>query len=447
MLEKGISALIGFILLKNGASVETMAFVLLGGSLLDAIWVAFWFFRLVGKRIIFEMATLRQLLRTSIPFIIYGVLGVIYYRIDTILLSLMTSTDVVGWYGAGYRLFDTLLFIPNLILNAVMYPVFSKLAGKSQETLKTSIEKCMNLLLICSFPIAAFMIAGASSIIGFLYHSPDFLNSIPVVQALAPGLIFLYINTLFSSVIISTKGEKRIPVMAAAALVFNLSLNLLFIPRYQQVAAAAVTSLTELLLLCISSVFMPRSLFPGKSFKTGIKTFTAALLMGAIVFYLQRLSIFLLLPLGILTYISLTTLFKTIPREDIQSLFMAIKNKKPSIEVLTAIAEENIYAQFTDPRLPTIKLKRVHAEADSATGEAPESSEITRPLTSIDKIATHLLPSIDKFPTLPVTPVPGRKILAEIKFGDEGDDDATLRMPSAEHKKNRAKQHSQIERP
>ena len=59
----------------------------------------------------------------------------------------------------------------------------------------------------------------------------------------------------------------------------------------------------------------------------GAKTFIAALLMGSVIFYLQRLSIFLLLPLGVLVYISATTLLRTIPREDMQSLLKAVKGK------------------------------------------------------------------------------------------------------------------------
>lgn len=407
MLEKGLSALVGFFLLKNGASVEIMAFVLLGGSVVDGLWVGFWFFRMVGKRPAFDLKILIQLVRTSIPFVVYGVLGVIYYRLDTILLSLMANTAVVAWYGAGYRLFDTLLFIPNLILNAVMYPIFSKLASTSKPALKTAVEKCMNLLLICSFPIAAFMIAGAPAIIGFLYHSTDYLNSIPVLQALAPGLIFLYVNTLFSSIIVSTRGEKKIPLLAAAALVFNLGLNLFLIPRFEQTAAAGVTSLTELLLLAMSAVFVPKDLRPGKSLLVAIKTLTASLLMGAVIFYLQRLSVFLLLPLGILIYISLTTLLRTIPREDMHALLKAVKGKgeRSSAETLTSIVEENIYTQITDPRLPAVKVKRAMAEARIDYNLRLEATIPTMPLQSIEPVKTHLLPSLTEITTLPLSSV------------------------------------------
>ncbi len=415
MLEKGLSALVGFILLKNGATVQTMALVLLGGSVIDALWVGFWFFKLVGIRIDFNRATMGQLIRNSIPFIVYGVLGVIYYRIDTVLLSLMTNTEVVGWYGAGYRLFDTLLFIPNLILNAVMYPVFSKLAVKSPDVLKTAVTKCANLLLMCVIPIATLLIIAAPNIIGFLYHRSDFLNSIPVVQALAPGLVFLYINTLFTSIIGSTKKEKKIPIMAAIALVFNLSLNLFLIPHYAQVGAALVTSATELLLLCISFAFIPRSMLSWESVKVGAKTLVAALFMASIIFlFFRSASILLILPVAFFVYCGIATLLRTIPREDVQALYKAVARRGSggAVETLAAVADENIYRQITDPRLPAVSLQRALSEMEtmripatpkieylatiplpSALAKYNENRSMTEQILPPEKVATQLLPA------------------------------------------------------
>ena len=419
MFEKGLSAAVGFILLKQGATVQTMAFVLLGGSLINGVWVATWFFRLVGWRVTFHLGIILNLVRSSVPFVAYGILGVIYYRIDTVLLSLMASTAVVGWYGAGYRLFDTLLFIPNLIINAIMYPVFSRLSAdaRSQSTLKLAIEKSMNLLLICAIPIATFMIVAAPNIIGFLYHRAEFTNSIPVLQALAPGLLFLYINTLLSNIIVSTKGEKKIPLMAGIALVFNLGLNLILIPLYKQIGAALVTSLTEFLLLCISIVFIQKQLLPGKSVRVGSKALASALVMAAALFFLRSLSVVLMLPVALLVYVGVAYFLRMIPKEDMQSLQQAIgkKGKRTGItsDLLTNIVDENIYDQITNPSLPavygqmsdyhlaTVKTRKLRLEAFSED----EDDDITLRLPVVRR----------------------RRVQAEL-FADE-ESDITLRLP------------------
>lgn len=348
VLEKGLGAAAGFILLKLGYSVEVMAFVLLSGSLANSLWQSVWFFQRVGIHLKLDRAVMRNLLHTGLPFLLYGVLGVIYYRLDTVLLSLMTNTDVVGWYGGGYRLFDTLVFLPNLVISAIMYPVFSKLSINSQAQLKTAIEKSLNFLLFCGLPIGTVMIAAAPGIIGFLYHRAEFDHSVPVLQALAPGLVFLYINTVLNTTIISIKREKKITVMAAAALVFNLAVNLLTIPFFQHIAAAAVTSLTELLLLCIGMVYVPRELRPTGSILVGLKALIASLAMALVILPLASFPIYVPLFMAAPVYLLVATLLGTIPREDILALYYAVRHKAGGNEAAHNITEEEADAELDE---------------------------------------------------------------------------------------------------
>ncbi len=347
ILEKTLSSLFGFILLRNGASVQTMAFVLLGGSLINAIWQAYWSLRLTGLSFSIDFVLIRTLIYTSMPFLIYGVLGVIYYRLDTVLLSLLASTAAVGWYGAGYRIFDTFFFLPSIVINAIMYPVFSKLSLKSDATLKMSIEKSLNLLIFFAFPICTIMIVDASDIIELLYHNPQFHHTVPSFQALAPGLIFMYANSVFSSVLMSTKREKKITVMAAIALVFNLGLNMILIPQYQHVGAAIVTSLTEMLLFGLAFIFIPRYLLPSGSINVGVKALIASLGMALISSVLRTHTIFITLPIGMLVYLVVAMLLRTIPREDIRALYRAVRNKAQKRSATSFVDETTIDMQTT----------------------------------------------------------------------------------------------------
>lgn len=337
VIEKGADALIGIVLLRQGASVEVMALVLLGSAFANTIWQGAWFFKLVGIKLSLDGKLMLQLSRTGLPFLIYGVLGVIYYRLDTVLLSLMTNAQVVGWYGAGYRIFDTLIFLPSLIISTVMYPVFSKLSITSEATLKLAAEKSLNFLLVCAAPIATVLLVGASSVVGFFYHSAEFSHSIRVLEALGPGLFFLYINTVFTTILISIKQEKKITIMAGVALVFNLGLNLLLIPLYRQVGAAMVTTLTELLLLIMSIPITPRRLLPTGSISVAAKAAIAAGGMTLVIRLMKTLSLLYILPVAMLVYLVLIALLGAIQREDIQAIVGAVRKKsQPTAETTTA---------------------------------------------------------------------------------------------------------------
>src|SRR6266496_6167024 len=104
ILEKGLSALFGILLLRSGAGPQAMAVVIVVGSLINGVWQAVWFFRLIGVDFAIDLVLIRTIVRTNIPFLINGVLLVGYTGIDTVLLSLMANNTVVGWYGAAQRI-------------------------------------------------------------------------------------------------------------------------------------------------------------------------------------------------------------------------------------------------------------------------------------------------------------------------------------------------------
>lgn len=386
ILEKGISALIGYLLLKTGASVVAMAYVLLVGSAANALWQAINGFRLQGLHLTFDKQLLGKLIQSSIPFLAYGVLGVIYYRLDTVLLSLETSDAVVGWYGAGYRLFDTLIFLPNIVILAIMYPLLSKFSVTSEATLKMAIEKSLNFLLFCGIPIATAMIVAAPHIIGFMYHREEFVHSIPVLQALAPGLIFLYINTVLSTTLMSIKQEKKVTIMAAIALVFNLGLNLWLIPLWQHVGAAFVTSLTELLLLCLATCFIPRHLWPWRSILVGVKVTVASLAMAGAMWLLYSFSLFVLLPVGALVYLIMVVLLRTIPRSDMQALYLAVRNRKQN--TTTPEAQETLPLS----KLTTRPLALDDPESIESDEEETLKIQVLRYIYDEDQVITTRLP-------------------------------------------------------
>lgn len=327
IIEKVLDAAVGFIALAHGYGVVAMATILLLAASCNMLWQMAWFFRLVGIRIRLDIAHARALLLQGLPFLAYGVLGVIYYRIDTVLLSLMTSTVVVGWYGAAYRLFDTLCFIPNIFTVVILYPVFARYSVTSPEGLKTAAEKTMNYLIFLSIPIATGLICAAPAIIGFLYHNAEFAQSVPTLQALAPGLIFLYANSVVFTVLMSTHRERRVTLMAGVALVYNLAVNLLLIPHIQQIGAAITTSATELLLLCMGVMFLPREIVPWRSLRTAGKAVVASVAMAGAIFAVDRSSLLVILPVAMAVYFGLSTVLGTIPRDDFRALYVAFRRK------------------------------------------------------------------------------------------------------------------------
>jgi hypothetical protein len=269
----------------------------------------------------------------------------------------------------------------------------------SQAELKLAVEKSLNFLLFCGIPISGGLIVAAPSVVNFLYHRAEFSNTIGVMQCLAPGLLFLYINSVLTSVMISTGREKKITLMAAIALVFNLAFNLLLIPFYQQYGAALVTSLTELLLMTLALTFLPRTLWPTGSIKVGLKALLATLVMGGAIWFMQQYGFNLLaiLPVAAFSYFAGATLLGTIPREDVKTLYISIRHKAGHTK---ADAEP---VEITPSDVPFLTDEDMRQEQEFVLALGREMTNPLIPVTKFD-MTNPVLPAYKPDTTHPLHP-------------------------------------------
>lgn len=323
VLEKILGAIIGVVVLTHGGGVWSAAVALLVGSLASCLWQGAWVVRFIGVSFALDWRLIVDMLRTNVPFLLYSLIGTVYYRMDVILLSALTNDQVVGWYGASYRLFDTLCFLPGLMLS-LLYPIFSKLALDSEDQLKLAAEKLMNFTLFTGIPLGTLLIVAADPIIRTLYHRPEFAHAIPALQALAPGLVALYVNTALGIVFLNTKQDKRMPLQSLVALVFNVAANLILIPLYLHVGAAIASTLTEFLLIGTGLYLVPKRLRPVRSLVTAGRALAASIVMGVAVSYLAPLGI-LVVPLAAVIYLVVATWIGVIEMSDLEAMRGALQ--------------------------------------------------------------------------------------------------------------------------
>jgi len=328
VLEKGLDCVLAVVLLRAGAGVQVVALVLLFGSVVGMCWQIVRVMRMIGIQLVWAPQVARDLMRSGVSFLVYGVLGVIYYRIDTVMLSVFGTSAAVGVYGAAYRLLDTLMFVPGIVIGAVVSPMMSKYFVDDGHKLRLTVEKSTLAMLLCSIPATAGLLVTAPNIIGFVYHRHDFVGSDGVLQGLAMGLIALYLNTVLTTVLVSTGQERKLPIMAAVALVFNVGINLLLIPHFMAIGAAWATALTEILLFVIGIVMIDRSLIPVQLWGATLKIIAATLLMAGVAYTMTTLNILIILPVAGVVYIGAILGLKVLPAEDLARLTGALSRFK-----------------------------------------------------------------------------------------------------------------------
>ena len=235
----------------------------------------------------------RTLLREGVPYLLWTVFGVIYYRIDTVMLSFLTPEHVVGWYAAAYRFFVVLAFLPSIFSLAIL-PILSKLWGKEDSMLARTTQKSQDFILMAGIPMSIGVFAFSRDIIGFLFGVEGYGPSILILQIFASGLTLVYMDIVLGTAIIACDKQRQWVITAACAVVINITLNYFMIPYAQNhygnggIGAAIATIITEYCVLVSAVLILPKELFSAASVPIALKSLGAGIIMGVAIWLMKR---------------------------------------------------------------------------------------------------------------------------------------------------------------
>ena len=199
----------------------------------------------------FSRPTAHRILSESFPTGALLVVSTVYNRADILILQHFHTTSDVGVYGMAYKVYETVVFGASYIVNS-MFPLLSHMYSKVRFTadLKRYFRRAYIGIAITGV-VLAFFVYWTSPIIPSVFDGKFNMSTVPL-KILSFAVIFSYLNHLVGYSLIAFGRQKIALTIAVLALVFNISLNLLFVPTYSYVASAYLTIATEALVLLIS---------------------------------------------------------------------------------------------------------------------------------------------------------------------------------------------------
>lgn len=274
--------------------------------------------KFINIRVSFDFEVWKDLILKSFPLALSAILVLVYFKLDTVLLSVMQESRDVGVYSLAYKIMETLIFFPSMVVGLTM-PLMSRFAFEDREKFKSISQRTLNFLLIAIVPVVVGIYTVADRII-YLLSGPEFFDSIAVLRILAVALSFIFLGALFSNMIIALRKQKSLAYIYAIGAVFNFTANIIFIPRYSYFGAAWTTLITELLvtILMVWVVYKNANFIP--SFRVLGKSLLSGLIMALFLTSLYFVNIFVLVVLGAFVYSVSIYLLGGISKEDMAKL-------------------------------------------------------------------------------------------------------------------------------
>ena len=266
-------------------------------------------------------------IKDSLPFAITGIFTMIYYWIDSVILSVMVGNEIVGWYNAAYRIIAIFASLYSVYMVSI-FPVLSGFYETSRDSIKIAYERSFKYMLILNIPIAIFITFLADKII-FIICGPGYVPSVIALQILIWSVIFMFINTLSLNLLGSVNMQVVVTKIAAFGAVFNIILNIVLISEFSYIGSAVATVLTELVMLPVFFHVLRKTEYIDIAplMKDAFKIVICNIVLVMAIILLNQFNYGLVVLIGVILYLVMIYITKTVDSDDILLIKSIFKRK------------------------------------------------------------------------------------------------------------------------
>ena len=272
----------------------------------------------------FDVLYIKEVLRMCWPIAVTTILNLIYFKADTLILSLYRSQADVGLYSAPYKVLEVITTLPHMILGLVLPTFVLHFTSKKKQELHNSIQKVFDAFVVFTFLLVFVFTIEASGIIKFIAGA-DYGASVPLLKILIWPAIIIYFSNLFNYAIIAIGKQKQTIGYFLICAVLGFAGYLIFIPIYGYYGAAYMTLFIELLIAVFSYCLLRKNIDFKLNFKTLFKVLIISILSHFIL-YIIKLPFLIHTILACFIYIFLIIIFKVVPIDFIKELLNMKKN-------------------------------------------------------------------------------------------------------------------------
>lgn len=225
-------------------------------QLLTALAISSFVFSVIGLYIIhtrfapitprFDISFLKIVLLGTFYFVINDVFIIIFFKIDSIMLTFLKGDVFNAEYTAAYNLIYSSAVVIPAVLTTVLYPVLTRFYNKEKSLFKENVPHILKYFLAISFPVVAFFLIFGETLLSVIYKG-KYDSSLVVFQVLSTGVVFVFLNFILSTILNTIEKQKLVALASFIAMAINIGMNIVLIPAFGILGAGTATIITEML--------------------------------------------------------------------------------------------------------------------------------------------------------------------------------------------------------
>ena len=239
-----VSLIVAWILLNYvGVEVKYAFYAYASGQLVSVLWLLLVLNQSikVEHSITGDEISWQHIFSYSWKVHLSNVIGFLNYRIDIILVNLLGSPTSVGIYFIAVQIVEKLWLLSQAVNTAIFPHLAAKYKRKSKDT---SVTEVLGSTTFVTTALVSFLLAILGSYIIEFFFGTEYLESVPVLLILLPGILATSVGRIISNDF-SARGKPEINLYVGSfTVVINIAANMYLIPQMGAQGAALATSMS-----------------------------------------------------------------------------------------------------------------------------------------------------------------------------------------------------------
>jgi len=189
--------------------------------------------------------------KMALPLALSGVLWIVFYQADILMLKGIAPAGEAGFYSASYRIME----IFSALYRVVFYVSFTRLSqsfGDNAQQMARQVYRTTLLLTVGILPVVLLASVFQIPLVNLIYGE-TYAPSVRSLSILLPSIAVIIFGELARYILIAMKRDRYLPPLLVGAVLLNVAANLVLIPRWGGAGAAIATLVSEaaLTLVCL----------------------------------------------------------------------------------------------------------------------------------------------------------------------------------------------------
>ena len=262
----------------------------------------------------------KKFFKEAAPLGVSSLVVFIYFKIDTILLSVLKTNNEVGIYNAAYKVIENVSYIPAMITGLV-FPMFSRHIFSDRKQFTHLANETLKVFAILVVPMVIgtlFLSEGVIHLIG----GNAFAEASNTLRILIFALAFIFFGGLFNNILIASNYQKKMLWALVGCAIFNIIANIIFIPMFSYTASAVISVATEFLAASAGLFLTMKHVAYIPSIEHLPRILLSGFVMAVFLFVFKGSSFYLLAIESSAIYVLFLWITKTITIEELSSIFV-----------------------------------------------------------------------------------------------------------------------------